>query len=252
VAALASSGCSTLFRVSGLRARPGSLANASHFLDRAGRAPQDINALAKTPDGVLWIGSTGGLFTFDGITFSPFRPTEGEPRLPSNPVDGLLATPSGELWVEGVYVGAARIVGGHVTVFDRFDGEKVENLANLHRDSQGTMWAMVGTRQLVQLGNDNVWHRTENPLPRPGLITAFFIDSADTHWVVEDGVLYRRSKKDVHFRPTIIRSKTYVRLREDADHTLWGSGANSAKCDAIQRIGVRQIACFGPFLKIQA
>lgn len=53
------------------------------WLGRDG-APQEINALAQTPDGTLWIGSTGGLFSFDGIAFTPFQSGPGEPSLPSN------------------------------------------------------------------------------------------------------------------------------------------------------------------------
>lgn len=184
-------------------------------------APQDVTALAQTPDGTLWIGSTGGLFSFDGVTFTPFRPSKGEPPLPSSVVNGLIATKSGELWVVGIFAGVARIAAGHVSIFDRIDGEKIDDLKNLNQDSQGTMWAMAGNRQLVQLGHDHIWHRTENPLPHSGLITAFFIDSADTHWAVDDGVLYRKSKEDQHFKPTTIRSSSYVRLKEDADHTIW-------------------------------
>ena len=82
-------------------------------------APQDINALAQTPDGMLWIGSTGGLFTFDGITFSPFRPQAGSSPLPFSPVASLVAAKNGDLWVESVYEGAvARISHSQVTTYD--------------------------------------------------------------------------------------------------------------------------------------
>src|SRR5262245_66288080 len=49
----------------------------------AGRdgAPQGITALAQTPDGVLWIGGSAGLFAFDGIAFEPFRPPPGSTSL---------------------------------------------------------------------------------------------------------------------------------------------------------------------------
>src|SRR5260370_3628182 len=37
-------------------------------------SPQGVTALAQAPDGVLWIGTEGGLFSFDGLTFSAFQP----------------------------------------------------------------------------------------------------------------------------------------------------------------------------------
>src|ERR1700760_4942558 len=36
-------------------------------------APQGVLAMAQTPDGLLWIAGVGGLNTFDGISFMPFR-----------------------------------------------------------------------------------------------------------------------------------------------------------------------------------
>jgi hypothetical protein len=38
-------------------------------------APAGIRALARTPDGVLWIASLKGLYSFDGLSFIPFKPT---------------------------------------------------------------------------------------------------------------------------------------------------------------------------------
>jgi len=40
-------------------------------------APQGITVLARTPDGILWIGSFVGLYTFDGLKFQAFTPKPG-------------------------------------------------------------------------------------------------------------------------------------------------------------------------------
>jgi len=37
-------------------------------------APSQVNALAQTTDGFLWIGSSRGLFRFDGVQFEQFVP----------------------------------------------------------------------------------------------------------------------------------------------------------------------------------
>src|SRR5258708_6162739 len=60
-------------------------------------APSQVSALAQTADGFLWIGSTRGLFRFDGVQFERYMPPSEVP-LPSHNIYALLATPDGGLW----------------------------------------------------------------------------------------------------------------------------------------------------------
>src|SRR5580658_9552481 len=61
-------------------------------------APENINAMAQTADGYLWLGGAGGLFRFDGTRFDRFHDASGDP-LPSTNVYSLFAPPTGGLWV---------------------------------------------------------------------------------------------------------------------------------------------------------
>src|SRR5580700_5129867 len=40
-------------------------------------APTDVYALAQTTDGFLWLGTTRGLYRFDGISFELYEPQSG-------------------------------------------------------------------------------------------------------------------------------------------------------------------------------
>src|SRR6185436_17973828 len=40
-------------------------------------APTDVLALAQSTDGYLWLGTTRGLFRFDGVRFVQFEPRSG-------------------------------------------------------------------------------------------------------------------------------------------------------------------------------
>jgi ligand-binding sensor domain-containing protein len=62
-------------------------------------APQAIWALAQTPDGMLWIGTFAGLYCFDGVSFSAFKPVPGEPSFPGTSVYSLYVSKTGDLWV---------------------------------------------------------------------------------------------------------------------------------------------------------
>ena len=61
-------------------------------------APADIAAFAQTTDGWLWIGSSDGLFRFDGVNFEPYPPA-GHPELAHMRVVELHAADNGDLYI---------------------------------------------------------------------------------------------------------------------------------------------------------
>jgi len=76
--------------------------DSSHGLEQ-----QSVEALAQTPDGYLWLGTSAGLFRFDGNEFIPFlsRNHSGlrSDRIHSLEVDGdrlWIATHAGVSWME--------------------------------------------------------------------------------------------------------------------------------------------------------
>ena len=56
-----------------------------------------VFALAQTTDGYLWVGTTEGLFRFNGISFDLYKPLHGSFR--SRSVSALLATKNGGRWM---------------------------------------------------------------------------------------------------------------------------------------------------------
>lgn len=62
-------------------------------------APGGINALAQTKDGYLWIGSTLGLYRFDGLRFALYPFGSSSASLPSLDVCSLAADTDGGLWI---------------------------------------------------------------------------------------------------------------------------------------------------------
>ena len=62
-------------------------------------------ALAQTPDGYLWVGTTQGLYRFNGISFEQYQPEEG--TLPSRSIRSLFTDRTGGLWIGYVKGGAS-------------------------------------------------------------------------------------------------------------------------------------------------
>src|SRR5258708_8352430 len=56
-------------------------------------APGGIEALAQSRDGYLWLGTTNGLYRFDGLSFERIDPVTG-PAFPSRGVCSFFALPN--------------------------------------------------------------------------------------------------------------------------------------------------------------
>ena len=107
-----------------------------------GLPEEPVQALAQTPDGYLWIGTSGGLVRFDGAEMVVFN-RENTPALLENSVFCLLVSRSGDLWIGTEGGGVVRYRRG---TFQRFAAE--EGLSNgfvrsVLEDRRGQFW--VGT-----------------------------------------------------------------------------------------------------------
>jgi signal transduction histidine kinase len=188
-------------------------------------APQAITGLAQTPDGMLWISTIAGLYSFDGVSFSAFRPLQNEASFPGIAIYSLYVSKTGDLWLMFRHGGAARLRQGHVAIFDRVDLKSGSvALTHIQQDSKGRMWAVLNEQQLLSLGPDETWHHDVNPVAGPAHITSLFVDTADTQWVVANDLVYKRPLGQVSFSPTEIHAEGGTKVVEASDHTLWVIG----------------------------
>ena len=73
-------------------------------------APNNIVAIAQTPDGYLWLGTGGGLYRFDGVQFQHVSTVAGQTLL-SGSISALHATATGQLLIGHRF--------GGVTILDK-------------------------------------------------------------------------------------------------------------------------------------
>ncbi|HXQ69556.1 MAG TPA: two-component regulator propeller domain-containing protein, partial [Pyrinomonadaceae bacterium] len=100
-----------------------------------------VNALAQTTDGFLWIGTTDGLYRFDGLYFELFKPELSD--LPSVAVSTLMALPDGSLWIGYLRGSASLLKNGRVTNYSEAEGFPVGRVRCFAQDHDGTIWAGV-------------------------------------------------------------------------------------------------------------
>src|SRR5260370_36120101 len=98
-------------------------------------------ALAQTTDGYLWVGTTNGLYRFDGLYFERYSPEAGQ--LPANSVSTLLSVSDGGLWIGYARGGASFLKQGRVTNYSEREGFPVSTVRSFPQDRTRTVRAAV-------------------------------------------------------------------------------------------------------------
>jgi signal transduction histidine kinase/ligand-binding sensor domain-containing protein len=117
--------------------------------------PDDVvNAIVRTQNGLLWIGTQAGLATFDGREFTPI-PLKAFAATSQGGVDSLIESSSGDLWV-GTNGGVVRIPKA---ALDQFNPELLDYY-HLGAGPSDQVQAML------QSGDGTVWAGTNHGLYR--------------------------------------------------------------------------------------
>ncbi len=144
------------------------------FTGANGLGGEFVRAIMETADGTLWAGTNRGLRRRDG---NVFRSVDAAGLLPDPSVNGLLADPTGSLWV-ATDGGLARVENGAVTqAWKGGDGVPRAPLSAIVRDADGTLWITSSGGGLVRMRNGRFAAAT----------TRHGFPSDAPHAVVEDG-----------------------------------------------------------------
>ena len=99
-----------------------------------------VNAIAQTPDGYLWCGTTRGLARFDGVRFKVFN-AENAPALGNAHIYQLLVDHRGVLWITTSEGRLIRLQDGQFTAFTPPLRESAARaFIRLAEDEAGTLW----------------------------------------------------------------------------------------------------------------
>ena len=126
---------------------------------RVWRAPDGLpedyaQALAQTPDGYLWIGTSGGLVRFDGSSFTVFSPAN-TPALHDDSVYSLLVSHDGVLWAGTEGGGLVRYAAGKLRAYGTQEGLANGFVRAIFEDRSHRLW--VGTDHgLFRLDGDRL------------------------------------------------------------------------------------------------
>jgi ligand-binding sensor domain-containing protein/signal transduction histidine kinase len=100
---------------------------------------ETVQAFAQTADGFLWVGTSEGLFRFDGANFTLFS-HENTPALRENSVLCLRTGRDGRLWIGTDGGGLVEMHNGSFRAFTPSDGFTDGFIRALFEDRGGALW----------------------------------------------------------------------------------------------------------------
>src|SRR5271156_4938594 len=182
-------------------------------------APNNVRALAQTKDGYLWIGTTAGLFRFDGVRFTAFEAPPGE-ALPATRVRGLLATLDGAIWIVWLAGAVSRLQNGHLASYSEQDG--LPATSALVESDDGTLIAATANG-LSRLERGR-WKDATKEWNFPGKqARQLYFDKDGTLWVAsENNVMYLRRGQG-RFIDTGIALQVFYDFVKGPDGEIWVS-----------------------------
>jgi ligand-binding sensor domain-containing protein len=110
----------------------------------------DVQAIAQTHDGYLWVGTRDGLARFDGVQFTPISP-RNTAAMTSAFVTSLCVDHEGVLWI-GTHDGLVRLKDASFSRLDQRQGLAGNEVRALYESEDGALW--VGTASGVSRYRD--------------------------------------------------------------------------------------------------
>ena len=185
-----------------------------------GLPEETVQAFAQTPDGYLWVGTSGGLLRFDGAHFRLFA-HENTPAFGENSVFCLLAARDGRLWIGTDGSGLIELWNGVFRAHPAENGQSAGFVRALAEDRNGLLW--VATDDGLLWVRNGRLERADKPLGLPVFnVHAVLEDHTGRIWVggsrlysIKDGHAHEYSLPDNDSRNKV---KSFL---ETADGSIW-------------------------------
>jgi ligand-binding sensor domain-containing protein len=126
-----------------------------------GLPENSIRAIAQTPDGYLWLGTSSGLARFDGVRFVVYARFNTASMTNDN-IRALAVSPDGSLWVATDGGGLLHFQSGRFQTFGPREGLTNEFVGAVLEDRHGNVWA--GTNRGLFRGRGDRFERVDEAL----------------------------------------------------------------------------------------
>jgi ligand-binding sensor domain-containing protein len=190
-----------------------------------------VYSLAQTADGFLWIGTSTGLYRFDGLKFEPFLELAGDYRL--RDIRSLLATRDGGLWI-GYRNGVAFLKQDKAIFYTEQQGLPYGRVSNLAQTLDGAIWAAVtlsgggkaegGQNPLAGLArfSNGRWEKIGLDWNYPAnSVERVVVDGAGTLWVTGGESIHFLLRGSRIFQQTTVKVSAWTEVCTGPDGSVW-------------------------------
>ena len=183
--------------------------------------PEDFaQCLAQTPEGYLWIGTSGGLVRFDGTRFVVFN-HENTPAFRDDSIYSLFASKGGVLWAGTEGGGVIRSQNGLFRSFGAAEGLTNGFVRAIFEDSNGTLWLGTDDGLFRMEGESFVRVDGTGGAPRMN-VHAICEDRSGRLLVGGWGLLILNEKQPSYYRsPESLADNSIRTICQTADGAIW-------------------------------
>jgi signal transduction histidine kinase/ligand-binding sensor domain-containing protein/DNA-binding response OmpR family regulator len=204
-----------------------------------GLPQSSVAAIARTPDGYLWVGTQEGLARFDGVRFVTYD-SSNVADFPNKFITTLFVDHSGKLWVGG-WSGIAVVENGRVQRYDKTGPLANADVRAMAEDQNNRLWIATAHGLFVVNGGDLALIDPASEL-HDGPINALQVDAHGALWVATgSGALYRFDGRRFHSVESVSHSAVdaITAMLIDPDGSLW-FGTNNGSL--FREVGSGEIA----------
>jgi ligand-binding sensor domain-containing protein len=145
--------------------------------DRKNGLPSNaVNVVLQTKDGYLWLGTSAGLFRFDGVSFTEVS-ISPETTKTHESISSLCESGDGSLWIGTGYKGLRHIKNGKLSVYGLKEGFYDTQVMKLFETRNGDL--LIGTSFGAYNFNEGKFGTI---VRKPNYITAIAEDSSGRIW----------------------------------------------------------------------
>jgi len=161
------------------------------WLTEQGLPENIVNAIAQTPDGYLWCGTTHGLARFDGVRFKIFN-TQNTPELGTARIRQLFVGRDGALWISIFEGGLIRFQNGTFTAFSLPPRESTaKTIFWIIDDETGALWLTVEDGAVYRFSDGRFTFASEAWTTEPRQVFHVFRGASGEAWAASSNGLAR-------------------------------------------------------------